>query len=401
MSVQTEILNFMRDSQYRIAELTNDINLDNTFTREEKQEKRELRQRLFLFMNLLYITRYTIHNGKTNFLDWADDEILAEIEYLREESDMNPVPAMSFVGYDVEIVKKTGDGGSSYKGAPNKIYAWDASGNPVALNFNQLPGNTAEDDDEDVFTQATPINNPIGNASGILQGKTAIEILELVLNKYLAPAVTSLVNNANGNFANSHVIEIGNSIAGPIKVKATISNKDNVDTEPALEISGNQVSNTGKKDSTLVEHSLTLINPLAPTILTEYSIRARIYHKEGISSWISTLIKFQPKIIWGVSSKAILTQADVDSLTDRRTKITDNPRGAYAYMFAGFPWMLIPSMIYSNDLVFLDDSTPGLTAPYGLSVKQELTINNGVGSYAYKLLRTDNALQQPSKLKIT
>lgn len=118
MDVNEYVSNFLRDAQYRISELT--IEIDER--RDEGEEDplfRELktkRQALINFMEVVYdpYTSFT-ENGygfmKAGENAWEDREIIEEIEYLRDYTDMTLIPYGVFTGYYPQILNNIlGDG---------------------------------------------------------------------------------------------------------------------------------------------------------------------------------------------------------------------------------------------------------------------------------------------------
>ena len=151
MTVNEYISNFLRDAQYRIAELT--IQIDKR--RNEGEEDplflamKEKRQSLILFMEVVYDPYTNVRDG-SNFLSaseaWTDREVMKEIEYLRDYTGMALIPYAVFTGYYPTIVNNIlGSGGSDpgqvfQEGAYLEILRYKVSGNLEAIPFPQYMG---------------------------------------------------------------------------------------------------------------------------------------------------------------------------------------------------------------------------------------------------------------------
>ena len=146
-TIDETINNFLRDAQYRIAELSVSI--------EEKRKEGYshddelwLRSQLILWMDMIYDPRGGIYDGYNYLESWTDREIQAECEYLRKLSGMAHMPLLTFAGYSPQIRQIiTGDSGSATfpYGNINDILVYTSAGNtPVATPFPQIGGMTTE-----------------------------------------------------------------------------------------------------------------------------------------------------------------------------------------------------------------------------------------------------------------
>jgi hypothetical protein len=153
MTTAQYISDYLRDAQYRIAQLG--IEIDNK--RDEGEEDplfallREKRKALIDFMEIVYDPYHLYQDGGYNFLAaptaWTDREIAAEVEYLRDFADMTRIPYGVFTGYYPTIVNNIlGDGFGANNSAvfPEGDYLdilrYNASGQLEAIPFPQYTG---------------------------------------------------------------------------------------------------------------------------------------------------------------------------------------------------------------------------------------------------------------------
>lgn len=155
MDINVEINNYLRDAQWRTSELT--IQMDEIKDDGNTGFKRRDNQRLQLsiFMDLLYVTDYSFIDG-FNFLaggdePWTDEEIQAEIDYLRDIGEMSEVPFLTFTDYQLNVVNNTiisdGNGGSISFPIGNQndfLFYANAGSNPITTPFPITAGHTFE-----------------------------------------------------------------------------------------------------------------------------------------------------------------------------------------------------------------------------------------------------------------
>lgn len=146
MNITQHIDDFLRDGQYRFAELAveMDQNRDNgdTYFNTLKFDLFELG----MFLNVLYESRIQIKDA-TNWTarDWTDKELLACIQYFRDKHAMNQVPFESFFMFQnywstrlSETVVGSGTGLPS--GNPGDFLLYNSSGIPVPVPFFDFVG---------------------------------------------------------------------------------------------------------------------------------------------------------------------------------------------------------------------------------------------------------------------
>ena len=78
------------------------------------------------------------------------------------------------------------------------------------------------------WADTVPVASPIGGATGNLNGKSSIEILDLMLNPYQAPDFgLNTLNNATGGFESSPILEIGQSVSSSVIIQYSLTYPEN------------------------------------------------------------------------------------------------------------------------------------------------------------------------------
>jgi len=137
MAVDAYISDFVRDAQYRMAEIADLLNKMRNEDSPEYKQLLDWREQLYLFMDCLYVGNVDIEGGY-NFLDWDDYSIQEEIEYLRNYTGMVTSPYTTFVGtYPglVEAIGTSGGGAALPAGTGGQYIAYNTNGEPVAYTF--------------------------------------------------------------------------------------------------------------------------------------------------------------------------------------------------------------------------------------------------------------------------
>lgn len=152
MTLAQYVSDYLRDAQYRIAQLTGQIDS----LRDEGEENpnfvllKEKRMALIRFMRLVYDPFHVFHNDGYNFLkavtEWSDREIIDEIEYLRDYTDMALIPYAVFTGFYPTIVNNI-LGDNFNQGAANlptgdylNVLRYNINGVLEAIPFPQYTG---------------------------------------------------------------------------------------------------------------------------------------------------------------------------------------------------------------------------------------------------------------------
>lgn len=238
------------------------------------------------------------------------------------------------------------------------------------------------------WDDATVPTNPIGDATGNLQGLELIDIIKKALYPYGIPVISSATNNASGGFVATSVIEIGHALTSTIQVKYVISNPGNLSlTNPIVVSSAGLFSNDGgfANIGTLNMNLAATINPSSPTI---YPISIKPVHLNGNGAIKQTFISYVPRIMWGVSPLATLNATQFNNIGQKLTALTSSFQRDYDFTSAGYAWLGIPSMLSPGTLIFTDVTDPNAPAGFSMENIGTLTVNNGVGTYNYQMYRS-------------
>lgn len=251
---------------------------------------------------------------------------------------------------------------------------------------------------DDAYIIATPPTNPIGDATGNLSGLTSREILEKILHPYVAPVISGVQNNAGSSYANARIVEIGVSLSGTIQVIYNISNPANLSgANPIVVTAGSIFSNEGNHPNS-GSIGLTPITPLSPPTLTTYTITLKANHVNGQTSGVNTTISFQPRAIWGVSPLTSYTASDINNLSSKQTILTATYKRDYTFNGQGYCVVAIPVMLNPTSMIFTDVTDPSAPAGFSMEDLGTLSINNGVGTYLYQILRSTYYITQPTSI---
>lgn len=260
-------------------------------------------------------------------------------------------------------------------------------------HFNDLPYF------DDIYDFSDAPTNPIGDASGSLEGLTVVEILNKMLNPYQAPAISSVVNSAGGSNSNAWVLEIGRSVAGSVIVNYNVSNQLNLVGATPINIEANGIFlNEGNKPIGPI--SLNLAAPLNPSLVSTITINLKATHQKGISTIAVTTIKHVPKIIWGISPNPTLAPGDWNALTLRKTVITDNFERDFDFGSIGYAHLALPTMLGPANLKFTEVTDPNSVWNYSVVDLGSQSINNGLTTYTYQHYRSEFFLNVPTIMRV-
>lgn len=150
------VAEFLRDAQYRIGELTQEmfeLRDEGSFLYAEKYDQRRA---LITFMEIVYDNYALFVDSGYNFLSaslddthpaWTDREIRYEIDYLRAFARMAQYPYLVFTGYYPEIIGNImGSGGGSGPGWNPpvgdylEILRYDISGTLIPIAWPDYAG---------------------------------------------------------------------------------------------------------------------------------------------------------------------------------------------------------------------------------------------------------------------
>ena len=274
--------------------------------------------------------------------------------------------------------------------------------NGFATNFKVGPGRWNDlSFFTDRYSHGDAITNPIGAVTASQQGRTLEEIIKDMISPYAAPEISAIQTDAGGSYANETIFELGQSLSGTVNLQYTIANEANLDgANPINVTAGGRFSNEGDfADGTI---QLSVSGTIQPTLLTNIELLVRATHTNGITDAVKGFIRFQPKIIWGVSPLSALTASQLNAIADRQTKITDDYAGDYTFNQAGYLYIAIPTTLSPSNVQFADVTNELLSLPIDMvDLGVVSSVNNGVGTYNYQVFRTEYAMTvNSSKIRV-
>lgn len=157
MTLNQYVAEFLRDAQYRVGELTQQM-----FALRDEGDLRYAdlyaqRKALWNFFKIVYDNYTLFEDSGYNFLSadlntefpaWTEREIMAEIDYLRAFARMAQLPYIAFTGYYPEIVGTIagdgfvlgGDGWTPPNGDFLQILRYDISGELQPIDWPDYAG---------------------------------------------------------------------------------------------------------------------------------------------------------------------------------------------------------------------------------------------------------------------
>ena len=141
-AIDTIINDFLRDAQYRIVEIGNELDENSDFDSPRYQKLEQQRLELYQFMDILYIGQWNIIDGY-NHLDWSDYDITLESQYLRNRCEMINSPYASFVGSYPEItacILGVSSGSGLPSGDPGDFILYNENGTPETIPYPGFVG---------------------------------------------------------------------------------------------------------------------------------------------------------------------------------------------------------------------------------------------------------------------
>lgn len=266
---------------------------------------------------------------------------------------------------------------------------FELNGSNLSKKFKVGPGywNDLSYFEDDIYLLTTTAA-PIGDASGNLSGLTSRQIIEKMLNPYQIPAFTSVVNNAGVGFASIKTLDIGQTLSGSVTINYAISNTGNlVGLTPINVSAGNIFSNEGAK-----AHSgsfvMSLVSSLSPSTIATYNINLTATHARGVTSPVVTTIRWFPKLIWGTTAVVNPNANDINNLTQKQTLTSNIFKRDYVFNSSGYCTVAIPAMLNPTTMTFTDVTDPNAPAGFSMENLGNISINNGVGTYLYTILRS-------------
>lgn len=153
-AIDTYIEEFLRDAQYRIAQIGGELDDLNDADSPEYLKLSGYRLELYQFMDIIYVGTWSILDGY-NHLDWDDYDIKAEAEYLRNRTGMVTSPFTTFVGVYPQIVDSvTGTDLTTGlpAGDPGEFIYYNNNSDPVTVKFPVSAGMADGDTPQTFFS---------------------------------------------------------------------------------------------------------------------------------------------------------------------------------------------------------------------------------------------------------
>lgn len=277
--------------------------------------------------------------------------------------------------------------------------------NDKASSFKVGPGywNDLEFLGEGFYPYTDLVTNPIGDlqAGSSQEGRSLSDIIKDMISPYAASAVSGLQNNAQGSYQTTAVIEVGNQVSGTINITFVISNQGNLFSGDNLNIeAGGIFSNEGWSQYSGVPVALPLVTPLSPAFNQTFSINVKVKHEQGESAVVTTSISFRPRLIWGNSSKTSLTAIEFASIGNYNQVISNSYKRDYAFSGTQYHYLGIPEMLNITNPIFTDVTDPNQPAGIGIEDLGLLSVNNGVGTYNYRIYRSTFNLLNPVTIRV-
>lgn len=248
---------------------------------------------------------------------------------------------------------------------------------------------------DSLYPYADLVTNQIGDVLlGTNQnGRLLSDIIKDFISPYAVPAVSNVRTNADGsNYLNVSQLEIGQSLGSAISLTFDVSNEDNLDgaTPVTIDTSGIFIETNPYANLPI---SITPVQTLNPTDPIVYTIKVKVAHLNGESSWATCTVRWDTRLIWGASNLADLTTNThaLDLIANgggqgvKQTYFDD-----YQIGVAGYGYVLIPSTLLSGapPVIWTEVSDPNAPASLEMINLGLLTVNNGVGTYNYTKYRT-------------
>lgn len=253
-------------------------------------------------------------------------------------------------------------------------------------SWNDLPAQAETD-----YPYTDPVTNPLGDLvlGSDISGTPINDVLRDIISPYTSSIISNVLNDAEGSSKNIAQMEIGQSITGPVTFLFSVSNQDNLVGATPMEVDsdGDFIDNNPHAVGSIILNPSVPINPASNPLVVTVSIKA--IHQQGESEAI-TQIKFDPRIIHGASALSDLTsKTDIDAiLPSGGSVISSDLERDYEISTIGYGYVLIPSMLDQNGIVWTDVTNPDAPSTLGMVNLGEVSYNNGVGTYNYTKYRT-------------
>jgi len=258
---------------------------------------------------------------------------------------------------------------------------------------------------EDIYNYSQEVTNPIGDATGNIQGTKVVDILNKMLTPYEVPDMENmrLVVNSGITPANTVEMEIGQSVTS-LSIIYNMLNSQNLSGATPINItpsSGFSIVNAENTGSIFVP---IISPPFQPSLNTTVTFIAKMTHQRGQTNGIgdSATLVFNPRIMWMSTSLINISDGNTFMAQSGIQFIrSSNFKRDYNFPSTQFAWIAIPAMLSPSNLSFAEISNLAAPSNFSFIQQQTISIYNGVGTYNYVLYRSTYRLQRPTKLKIS
>lgn len=237
-------------------------------------------------------------------------------------------------------------------------------------------------DGADIYLSDVPATASVGGiaAGDILAGKTAAEIIDLLIHPYQAPAFSAFGLSGVG------VLEIGAPIPTPVNFTWATTNGANVGANSVVisENGGTVFASGIANDGT----ESVDVGPVTLSGIGSKTYKIEATNSKGTIFSRTATVNWQGRIFYGESILTALDETGVKAL--RTSKLGSNKAGTYAFNEGGYKYIAYPNSL--GDFATFKDVATNMdvvldTAGYDLV---DLTINGVVVSY--RVYRTENIL---------
>lgn len=246
-------------------------------------------------------------------------------------------------------------------------------------------------DGADIYLNTDPASATVGGitAGDVLSGKTATEILDLLLHPYLAPAFTSFALSGVG------VLEIGAPIPTPVNFTWGTSNAGNVGANSVVisenggTVFASGIANDGSESVN--------VGPVALSAIGTKTYKIEATNSKGVTFSRTATVNWHGRIFYGESTQTSLDEAGIKAL--RTSKLGNSKAGTYIFNEGGYKYIAYPNSL--GDFATFKDVATNMdivlkTAGYDLV---NVTINGVV--VPYRVYRTQNILNGAITVSIT
>jgi hypothetical protein len=163
MTTDEHISNFLRDGQYRIAELS--VSMDTIVDKGSYQYREcfQWRLEIIMLMRILYEGKWYIQDGFNHIQfgstddTWTENDLVKEIEHIRYYTNMNEMPYITFTAHYPQIASTIGGSGQVGSaelpsGNPGDVIFYNSESVPYADSINPYGGHEDDETIEQYFS---------------------------------------------------------------------------------------------------------------------------------------------------------------------------------------------------------------------------------------------------------